>query len=166
MVFIAPIDALNSIDSKLTSPLPTTIGNFPVIQAVSVSSLPLPSGASTAVGQGTGNSSLASIDAKLTTLINTPAVNPFTTASFTRPTVTNVSTQLLAANPSRKYAYIFNQGGTVMWINFGVPAVANQGWQLAANTGFYEIDAAHLWLGVVNAVKASGSAQLEVFEGT
>lgn len=51
-----------AVPVSLTS---TTISNFPVTQAVSASTLPLPSGASTSALQTTGNTSLSSIDTKL-----------------------------------------------------------------------------------------------------
>jgi hypothetical protein len=57
---VLEIAALNSIDTKLTSPL-----------SVTASSLPLPAGASTSALQTTGNASLASIDTKLTSPLTT-----------------------------------------------------------------------------------------------
>lgn len=63
--------SLSSIDAKLTSPLSVT-GPLTDSQIrasalpVSAASLPLPSGAATSTKQDTGNTSLASIDAKLT----------------------------------------------------------------------------------------------------
>lgn len=68
--------SLASIDAKLTNPLPVsgtvTTGGLTDTQLrasavpVSAASLPLPSGAATSAKQDTGNTSLASIDAKLT----------------------------------------------------------------------------------------------------
>lgn len=43
-----------------------SVSNFPATQAVSASALPLPTGAATAANQSTSNTSLASIDSKLT----------------------------------------------------------------------------------------------------
>ena len=48
-----------------------TISNFPATQAVSAASLPLPSGAATEAKQDTANTSLASIDTKLSAPIST-----------------------------------------------------------------------------------------------
>lgn len=74
--------SLASIDGKLTAPIsvsgPLTdaelrasavpVDGSGVTQPVSAASLPLPSGASTAAKQDTGNASLSSIDSKLNTL--------------------------------------------------------------------------------------------------
>lgn len=49
------------------------VSNFPATQPISTSSLPLPTGASTATKQDTGNTSLSSIDGKIVT-VNTGAV--------------------------------------------------------------------------------------------
>lgn len=68
--------SLTSIDSKLTSPLSVT-GALTDAQLrasavpVSAASLPLPSGAATSALQTTGNTSLASIDSKLTSPLTT-----------------------------------------------------------------------------------------------
>jgi hypothetical protein len=43
-----------------------SVSNFPGTQPISASSLPLPSGSATSANQSTGNTSLASIDTKLT----------------------------------------------------------------------------------------------------
>lgn len=77
--------SLSSIDTKLTSPLTVTgpltdtqlrasavsvsVSNFPATQPVSASSLPLPTGAATAANQATANTSLSSIDSKLSSPI-------------------------------------------------------------------------------------------------
>jgi hypothetical protein len=72
IVQLAAIEtAVESIDTKLTNPLPVS---GPLTDAelratpvpVSQSSQPLPTGAATAANQATGNTSLASIDSKLT----------------------------------------------------------------------------------------------------
>lgn len=59
-----------------------SVSNLPATQPVSAASLPLPSGASTAAKQDTGNTSLASIDGKITA-VNTGAV---TVSSSALPT--------------------------------------------------------------------------------
>jgi hypothetical protein len=59
-------NSLSSIDSKLTSPIATSVNNFPSTQAISAISLPLPLDASKESKQDTGNNSLSSIDTKLT----------------------------------------------------------------------------------------------------
>ena len=63
---------LTDINSTLGSPLQAggnvSVSNFPPIQPVTVSSLPLPSGAATSSGQTTAQSSLSSIDTKTPSL--------------------------------------------------------------------------------------------------
>lgn len=89
-----------------------------------------------------------------------------TSGSTTRPAVTNSSASILASNASRKYAYVFNQTGAVVFITLGSTAVVNQGIRLA-NNDFYEITADNLWTGAINAIKsAAASVNLDVFEGT
>jgi hypothetical protein len=62
-----PVEVLNF---PATQPISgsVSVSNFPATQPISAASLPLPSGAATEAKQDTGNSSLSSIDGKLTTL--------------------------------------------------------------------------------------------------
>ena len=107
--------ALNSIDSKLTSPITVSannldirdlvfttdkvdasgssvsVSNFPSVQPVSATSLPLPTGAATSALQTTGNSSVSSIDAK------TPALGQALAAASVPVVLT--STQLSTLTP-------------------------------------------------------------------
>jgi hypothetical protein len=93
-------------------------------------------------------------------------VTGFSSASNTRVSVAASSVQLLAANASRKYAYIMNQSGNVMFLKFGATAVANQGIRLA-NNAIYEINQSNLWTGTINAISSSATASsLDIFEGT
>jgi len=79
--------SLASIDSKLTPPLLIQGGNSSAvktdgsatIQPVSAASLPLPTGAATSANQTAANTSLASIDTKLT--------SPLTVANPVNPTI-------------------------------------------------------------------------------
>lgn len=92
--------------------------------------------------------------------------NGFSTASNTRPAITNVSSIVLASNVNRKYAYIFNQTGAIVFIKFGATAVINQGIRIPDNS-IYEITHDNLWTGDVHAVKSTAaSISIEVFEGT
>lgn len=64
-----PISGAVSVSNfPATQPISGTVSvsNFPATQAISAVSLPLPAGASTATNQATANTSLASIDSKLT----------------------------------------------------------------------------------------------------
>lgn len=89
----------------------------------------------------------------------------FSTGVNTRPTVTNTTSTILAANINRKYVYIFNQSGTVIYLKFGNPAVVNQGIRVG-NDEMFELTSNKLWTGTINAIRLAGSGEIEVFEGT
>lgn len=160
--------------------------------AISAASLPLPSGASTSALQTTANTSLATLVANSPALgqalmassvpvviasnqsaipvSGTVTTSPTTisTGTNTRPSVGNVtSVQLLAANSSRRYAYISNQTGNPLYITLGAAAVAHQAIPLP-NGGIYSINSTNLWTGTVNAISgvSSGTVNVDVFEGT
>lgn len=92
----------------------------------------------------------------------------FSNASQSTPkqvTVTTSTTVLLAANASRRYAHFINNSASPVFMQYGSSAVANQGIKL--NMGaIWSIDTAALWTGSVNAVVASGSVSIDVFEAT
>jgi hypothetical protein len=70
-VISSTANALNvnvSSATTLTISGSVSVNNFPATQAISAVSLPLPTGAATSALQTTGNSSLSSIDSKLTTI--------------------------------------------------------------------------------------------------
>lgn len=98
------------------------------------------------------------------TLENT-SVRAFSTPSNTRPTVTTASSTILAANAARRYAYVFNSSGAVIYLKLGTTAVVNEGIRLP-NNEIFEITSDKLWTGVINAIRGAGSGAIEVFEGT
>lgn len=143
--------SLASIDAKLTNPLPVSV-TFPATQAVSgtfwqatqpvsAASLPLPTGASTAALQTTGNTSLASIDSKLTgplsvtgTLTATPAA-PRTSGGLTSRLVVSsgASTNATVVKASAGQVYTIHASNTATsarYINFYNQTTA----PVAANT--------------------------------
>lgn len=90
----------------------------------------------------------------------------FATGANTRPSINNVSSNILASNPARKYAYIFNQSGVAIFIKLGAAAVINQGIRIPDNS-MYEINSDNLWTGDIFAIKNLATAvNIEVFEGT
>lgn len=92
--------------------------------------------------------------------------NTISTGSPTTPTVTDVSSVILAANSSRKYVYIVNNSSVVMHIQLGQSAVFGRGIRLNSNS-MYEITADNLWTGSIHAIKSTASPELlDVFEGT
>lgn len=113
------------------------------------------------------NSVLNAIKVQIVGSTLTPLItgNPFSTGTNSRPTVTNASSTILASNSGRKYAYIFNQSGAVIYIKFGATAVANEGIRLP-NNEMIEITGEKLWTGAINAIRGAGSGAVEVFEGT
>lgn len=60
-------------------------------------------------------------------------------ATETSVAVANTSTQILAAENSRDYVLLINNGTEDVWISLGNTAVVGQGPKLAANGGAYEI---------------------------
>lgn len=90
----------------------------------------------------------------------------FSTASNTRPSVTNVASTILAANSNRKYVLISNNTGATIYLKLGATAVVDQGIRIGPND-FYEIRLINLWTGSISAIKATAVAvNLDVFEGT
>lgn len=102
--------SLASIDTKLTSPI-TVTGPLTDTQLratpvpVSISSVPLPTGAATAANQVTGNSSLSSIDTKTPALVSgrqpvdgSGVTQPVSAVSLPLPTGAATETTLAAIN--------------------------------------------------------------------
>lgn len=111
-------------------------------------SISLPTGAATEAKQDAGNTSLASIDTKLNSLGqkasagSVPVViasdqsavpvtiqtanGSLTNRSGTTSATANTSTQIIPANPSRKYLIIQNVSTAVIWINFTSAATQSQ----------------------------------------
>ena len=100
------------------------------------------------------------------TLIGARLDTSFSSGTNSRPTITNLSSVILAANTNRKYVIISNQSGQNVFLRLGALAIINEGILLAP--GFvYEIGFSNLWTGTINAVKAGGGAVLiDVFEGS
>lgn len=119
------------------------------------------------IWQKSFNSVLNAIKVQIVGSTLTPLVtgNPFSTPGNTRPTVTSSSSTILASNANRKYAYVFNQSGAVIYIKFGAAAVVGEGIRLP-NNEMIEITSEKLWTGDVNAIRGAGSGAVEVFEGT
>lgn len=159
----AQTTVLNSIDSKLTSPVTISANNLDVRDlvfatdkvdtsgsavtvsntvAVSAISLPLPTGAATSALQSTGNTSLNSIDTKLTTYNSTISVTDISNARAVNGAVT-VTTTATAINVSganlanRKNITIYNNSATVgniLYYGFSTGVTTSNGFPLARNT--------------------------------
>ena len=90
---------------------------------------------------------------------------PFTSAPPANISVGNTSTQVLAANPNRKYAAIVNDSSEVVYLGLGSPAVINKGIRLNARGGAFEITAVNLFCGAIYGIAATASNNLTVVEG-
>lgn len=92
--------------------------------------------------------------------------NAFSTVANTRPSVTNSSSIILAANVDRRYVLIINQGTQAAYLKLGAAAVVTQGIPLQPGASF-TLDANNLYTGAIHAIKpGAGSVTLEIMEGT
>ena len=71
--------------------------------------------------------------------------------------VAATSTAVAAVNEKRRYLLLVNDSDTVIYLKFGVAAVANQGIRINANGGSYEMSmqAGNLHRGAINGIHAS-----------
>jgi len=105
---------------------------------------------------------------KLTDINNKISSGVYTTPTHTAVVVTTASGIALAANANRLYALLINDSDTVIYINLGATAVANQGIRLNAGGGSYEMSKklGNLYTGVINAIHGgTGDKTLLVTEG-
>lgn len=81
--------------------------------------------------------------------------------------VGTTSTQVLAANPNRKYAIFMNDSDTVIYLAFGAAAQVGSGIRLAENGGYYEITWNNPCTAAVYAIHSGiGTKRLTVVEGS
>lgn len=85
------------------------------------------------------------------------------TATQVTPTA-NVSTQLLAANATRKWAMIINNSGAKFYLNYGGTAVINQG-ILVDNGTTLNMSATMLFTGAINGIVGSNGRTIDIIEG-
>ncbi len=184
--------SLNNLDSKIPSNLTVSstrllVDNSGVTQPISAVSLPLPTGASTAANQTTSNTTLSSIETKLTdksqftkltdgtdtALINSAGEllvvsNPaaVSTSSLTSVTVTTSSTSLLSSNSNRKRFYIFNDSGAIIFVAFSATASTTSFTFTLANKAFYDSDGGVIYTGAISAIRGAGSGSVRITELT
>lgn len=94
-----------------------------------------------------------------------PLIWPIKTMTPTSVAVQTVSTLVLAANPSRRYAVFVNDSNKPIYLSLGAAAVLNQGIELSTVNGKYEINDSNLFLGVIYAIAEGGDKNLTVTEG-
>jgi hypothetical protein len=83
----------------------------------------------------------------------------------TAVTVGAVSTAVLAAQATRRWAIFTNDDDESIYLAFNAAALMNKGIILAADGGKYEITRDTPWAGTVYAICASGGKNLCVMEG-
>lgn len=76
----------------------------------------------------------------------------------------NTTTEISAANDSRKYLRIINMSDTVMYLAIGADAVSATGIYLAASGGLFVMNVNNLSNEVVNAICSGSSKKLIVQE--
>lgn len=175
--------SLSSINAKLPSNLTVSstrllVDGSGVSQPVSISALPLPSGAATAAGQATANSSLANLDSKMpgsltvsgTRLLvdGSGVTQPVSVASRT-PATTSVSSSassglILALNANRRGFSISNISTAKLYLSFSNPAtIANCFVEIPAS-GFLLLDQQLIVTNAIYGIWASANGAAQVTE--
>ena len=98
----------------------------------------------------------------IATTSGTGATPASTSANLTSVNAATANTALLAANASRKAAYIYNNGGANLYLAYGNTASTIAFTVKIAAYGFFELPATPVWQGAISAIwdSASGSAQI------
>lgn len=79
--------------------------------------------------------------------------------------VTTATTERVSANKNRTTLWLMNISNENIFVNFGLPAVVNQGIRLNANGGSMEINKYNLFKGAINAIHGgSGNKVLLAIE--
>lgn len=81
-------------------------------------------------------------------------------------TVGVASTEIIAAEPTRRYAIIVNDSNEDMYLGIGAAAVMNAGIRLNKKGGAYEVNADNLTTQAINGITASGGNNATATEGT
>ena len=93
-----------------------------------------------------------------------PRIFPIPNVNDTFATAGVISTELVAANPSRIGLDITNDSKEVVYIARGNPAVIGSGNRLNASGGSYRIGTSNLFLGAINGICAGGQANVCISE--
>lgn len=116
---------------------------------------------------GTANSLLRA--SQVTGAAGAVTAAAFATVTNTSPSLTSATaTQILAANANRKYAYISNNTGFSVSIQFGSGTGLNSTSKglVIATGNFYELKGDNLYTGAIFAYTQAGGTVLGVAEGT
>ena len=79
-------------------------------------------------------------------------------------TVTDASTEIVAANASRSSVFVTNFGKNDVWIACDVPALVDNGICLAANGGSMLVDSTAFTSGPINGICNTGKTSLMIFQ--
>lgn len=167
---VATETTLSTLNTKIPANLTVTatrllVDGSGVTQPISATSLPLPTGAATSANQTTANTSLASIDSKLTAPLVTTSKIELTPAAPTFYGVTNVSGVAVPANANRKGLVLVNTSTATISLSFGAnPAVLNSGITLNPNGGTWVMDEYTFTTQAVNAISNAATRNLAIQE--
>jgi len=152
------INTIGIIDQGVGGASAWKVDGSAVTQPVSVVSLPLPTGAATEAKQDVGNTSLASIDSKLSS----------DTSSVTSVNATATSTQLLATNSSRKGFSLFNDADKACFVLFSGGTASSTNFSVKIGGGaFYDTPAVHNYRGAIQGIWEAGpSGAMKITEYT
>lgn len=172
-----------SIDGKLPSGLTVSstrllVDGSGVTQPISVSSLPLPSGAATDANQSTANASLSSIDGKLPAnltvsstrlLVDGSGTTQPTSVAVRTPTTTSVSSSassvaILASNASRRGFSISNISTAKLYLSFSDPATTTNCFIEVPSGGFLLLDQQLIVTNAIYGIWASANGTAQVTE--
>lgn len=81
-------------------------------------------------------------------------------------TITNSSTQILAANTSRKWCIMTNTGNRDIFVAMGQTALVNKGILIGRNGGSLTLTASALSTEAINGITTGGSSSMTYQEGT
>lgn len=142
----AIVSALASIGGTVTVANPTadpatqtTLEAIRVLEAasraVTVAALPLPSGAATSALQGGG---LPAALGQTTKALSLPVVQPgAATAARTSVAAAVADTALLAADPTRLAATVYNDSTALLYVGYGATAVSTTNYSVQVPAGGY-----------------------------
>lgn len=79
--------------------------------------------------------------------------------------VSNSSTQIIAANASRKWCFLTNIGNKDVFVAVGQTALVNKGFLLGKNGGGVLMDASAISLEALNGITSAGASVIMFQEG-
>lgn len=100
----------------------------------------------------------------LTATISADVVPQATTATVTSVNSANTTTQLLAANASRKGATFYNDSTAILYLKFGTTASSSSYTVQMAAASYYEIPPGSIYTGRIDGIWASANGAVRVTE--